>query len=84
MLSIQLVTNFWDFPSSSKRNVLTAKHAPIICQALEDKQTRIDLVDAGLFMLYSEEESLLVKTTDPIIQTLLLLCQPLLEFAQSC
>lgn len=81
MLSLQLTNNFWEFPSSSKRNILTIKHAPIIMEAILDRQTRIDRVDAGLFMLYSEDESLLVKTMDPVLLTLLLFCQPLLELS---
>ncbi len=54
-------TKFWDFPSSSKIDVLDEKHhAPLIAGALMDAETQIDTIEDG-FILYGEEEALLFR-----------------------
>ncbi len=53
--------SFWNFPKSCKYDVLTEeRHVHLIHGALCDPQTKLEKVDHD-FLMYGDEEALLVK-----------------------
>lgn len=82
--SLDLPRGFWDMESCSKRDVLTERqHTPVILEALADRETRIEQLDAGCFIFYAEEEALRIEATSPILIDTILICQSLLALPRT-
>lgn len=63
--------SFWDFPHSSKLDVLKEpRHAAIIRKALADQGTQIN-PEGREWMLFGEEEALLVQCSSCYLRILL-------------
>lgn len=55
-------TSFWNFPKSCKYDVLVEeRHIHLIHGALCDPQTRIENLENHDFLVYGDEEALLIK-----------------------
>ena len=66
------IDSFWDFPHSSKLDVLREdRHAGIICKALADPVTAIEQ-DNSDWILYGNEEALLVQPSSCYLRIVLL------------
>jgi hypothetical protein len=71
---LTLSAGFWDFDECSKRDVLSeTKHLPLILGALNDRETRIDSVDPGTFILYGEEQALLISPQNVVLRTTIII-----------
>lgn len=66
---LSLSTGFWCFDDDCKRDVLNEhRHMLVIVDALCDKETCIELVDAGTFILYGEEQALLLSPKNVVLR----------------
>lgn len=64
--------SFWDFPHSSKIDVLKEKrHSQTISEALADRQTQIKPERNSTWCIYGEEEALLVQPSSYYLRILL-------------
>lgn len=64
---------WWNFENYSKIDVLKEpRHNHLILQALRDADTRVTVED-GSYILYAEEEALLININSPALRLLLFL-----------
>ena len=63
--------SFWDFPHSSKLDVLREdRHSRIICAALADPLTNLDQDDHD-WIVFGEEEALLIQVSSSYLRIVL-------------
>lgn len=60
---------FWNFPHHCKYDVLDEKrHAHLLVGALKDRCTRLDRVDRNTFILYGDDEAVLIKPKSLVVR----------------
>jgi hypothetical protein len=70
-----LSRGFWDFKACSKRNVLYDRtHFQQIVEALCDSETTIEVVDRHSYLIYNDDDSLLIQTSHPLVLLFLAAC----------
>lgn len=78
-----LSKGWWNFENYSKIDVLKEpRHNHLILRALRDAETRITVEDTS-FILYAEEEALLVNINSPALRLLLFLYHFFLDRIES-
>lgn len=74
---------FWQFDPATKWNVLKEpRHHHLIIAALEDRCTGIERVDRHTYMVYGEEEALLLRPTTLVMRIALELYAAFLRHVQ--
>jgi hypothetical protein len=59
---------FWPLPAHSKLAILVDKHYYLLKRALRDPQTGIQKQGRGVYIIFDEEEALVVQPTDIFVR----------------